>query len=240
MMHYLVGGSEGEIADWLESHCSPATCSRETIYHFPTPFEGGTPYTRLTLSDSQGVGIVLNIRPTESPEIVEVSIDQVAAVSFGDNLLESMEKDAFTVVSIEVLEARGLVFPSMGDIPSTDQTPKLPAASEPAQEPGAATETTQKGPGRYNLVTDPNRKGEMIYRIGKAQEARRKRKAKPCPTWRDVAKDIGYCYGADKKALSMLSEDIHRLERLEKEDPTGFLAKIAEIRKRKRVAEESE
>lgn len=71
---------------------------------------------------------------------------------------------------------------------------------------------------------------ELIYRLAKAQEGEEMRRDDPKLYWKEIAREIGWRYGADEKGLALLRDARHRLRALEKKDPDGLVREVAQRR----------
>jgi hypothetical protein len=85
---------------------------------------------------------------------------------------------------------------------------------------------------------------EVIYRLAKAQEAEEIKQRDPSMTWKEIAREIGWRYGASEsgvKKLQYARDRLHRLEAGEPDklllrhgDPDYLLARIAQYRETER------
>jgi len=107
-------------------------------------------------------------------------------------------------------------------------------AFEERVEIGKPQKPTGEGTGD-TMVLSPGKPGrpgldhsELIYRLVKAQEGQEIRRETPDKYWKEIAREIGWNKGPDKRGVASLRDARKRLHRLAPDDP--LLREVAEYR----------
>ena len=76
---------------------------------------------------------------------------------------------------------------------------------------------------------------ELVYRLAMAQEAEELRAKDSALTWKEIAREIGWRLGYQESGIKLLLDARYRLRRLQKSDPDGLLAEVAQRKEKKKT-----
>jgi len=111
-----------------------------------------------------------------------------------------------------------------------DELIKQGWVADPTKPSVAEGEETERGPGRRELD-----RGELIYRLAKAQEAEEIKAREPDKRWKEIAKAIGWRLGLTASGVKLLEYARDRLKRAQKEGDRELLDEVKKYRKEKKI-----